>query len=139
MAKGDPIPDGDHVTRLCGRGYDSGEITSAAFEPRPGDKGKLSVDWVECAYDSPARPNIEGSLARLTAITTDMNQPVGVLEAQAIRRIRRNGCQLDVIEHGSRRTLCHSVITGMTGGPIDLGLEQDLAELANAGDIRFLT
>ena len=139
MAAGAPIPDENHVTRLCLRGYDDGEILSTAFTPRPQDQNRLSVNWVECAHVGPVHRNIEGSIARLAAIpTTEPDQPVAVLQAKSVREIQRNGCQLDVVERGSQRNLCHSVIEGMTAGPIDLSLQQDLADLANAGEVKFL-
>ena len=97
------------------------------------------MDWVECAHVDPVHQHIEGSIARLAAIpTTETGQPVAVLQAKSVREIQRNGCQLDVVERGSQRNLCHSVIEGMTGGPIDLSLQLDLADLANAREIKIL-
>ncbi len=46
--KGDVIPDGDHVTRLCGGSHvrEDGTTSATAFKPRPGE-AYLSVNWPE--------------------------------------------------------------------------------------------
>ena len=58
-----------------------------------------------------------------------------MLNAKQIRQIRRNGQQLDAVESHRPRWTCHGAIDGMTDGPIDLELQDDLALLANSGDI----
>lgn len=142
MSNGDPIPDADHVTRVCGRGFENDEIISTAFALLDKDRkvgNKLSVDWVECAYTIPANRNPHGSLKRLKRRTPLTGKPVAVLHAKRIRQIRRNGQQLDVVENHRPKWSCHSAIIGMTDGPIDLDLQEDLALLANSGNIVTLS
>ena len=142
MSNGDPIPDADHVTRACGRGLENGEITSTAFALSSRDRragNKLSADWVECAYANPSDQNIQGSLKRLKKAKLRVGQPIAVLNAEQIRLIYRNGCHLDVVENHHSRCQCHSAITGMTDGPMDQDLQEDLADLADSGDIVTLS
>lgn len=138
---GDPIPNADHVTRVCGRGQDNREILSTGFALTLEDKkvgNKLSGDWVECAYTPPRNRNIQGSLRRLRRRIVPCGQLVAVLKAEQVRQIRRNGCQLDIAENHHRQWRCHCAIIGMTDGVIDLDLQQDLADLANSGVIETL-
>jgi hypothetical protein len=45
--KGDNIPPTDHVSHLCyGKGIEDGQISAAAFMPRP-TEAYLSVNWLE--------------------------------------------------------------------------------------------
>lgn len=70
---------------------------------------------------------------------------MAILRVERIRRISRadvllgRRATLDVIEWHTPRTKCHSAIVGLTGEPIDLGLRQDLADLANQGTVLGLT
>ena len=142
MSDGDPIPDADHVTRVCGRGFENDEITSTAFALNDKDRevgNKLSVDWVECAHTTPTHRNLEASLKRLKRRIPLTGQPIAELNAEQIRQIRRNGQQLDAVESHRRKWSCHGAIIGMTDGPIDLDLQEDLARLANSGDIVTLS
>lgn len=138
MSNGDPLPNADHVTRACGRGLENGEITSTAFalssRDRSADK-KLSADWVECKHADPSDQNIQGSLKRLKKAKLRIRQTIAVLNVEQIRQIRRNGCHLDVVENHHSKWRCHSAITGMTDGPMDQDLQEDLADLANSGNI----
>lgn len=47
--RGDVVPDGDHVTRLCGRIFiqENGMPDGSAFVRKPGET-YLSVNWLEC-------------------------------------------------------------------------------------------
>lgn len=142
MSNGDPLPNADHITRACGRGLENGVITSTAFALSSRDRragNKLSADWVECAYANPSDQNIQGSLKRLKKAKLRVGQSIAVLNAEQIRLICRNGCHLDIIEDHHSRWQCHGAIIGMTDGPIDLDLQEDLANLANSGDIVMLS
>ena len=46
--KGDQIPDGDHVSRLCGGSHmrEDGTVSASAFKLRPGE-AYLSINWLE--------------------------------------------------------------------------------------------
>ena len=46
--KGDVVPDGHHITRLCGGSHirENGTIAALAFKQRPGE-AYLSVNWLE--------------------------------------------------------------------------------------------
>ncbi len=143
MAKGEQLPATDRVARACGRGVDGEFVAPAAFELRSGLEEELlqiSVDWVECQYDIPERQNIEGSLLRLKARRL-RPQPVAILPVSDVRRIRQNGQPLDAVEygHGVGMSQCHGAIVGFTGGPLDLELQNALAELANRGTVVELT
>lgn len=43
------LPDTDHVSRLCSKKQitEDGRVSGAAFQVRPIDNGRLSVNWVE--------------------------------------------------------------------------------------------
>lgn len=133
MAASDPLPAECHVARGCGRGCRRGTMTRVAFKARPQDDGRLSVDWVECAYALPSERNVGGSLSRLRGRLRP--QPVAILEVGGIRRIRRNGHHLDAVEEPKPDWSCHGAITGMTGGFMDIALQEGLADLANNGQI----
>ena len=142
MSNGDPIPDADHVLRVCGRGYEGDEILSTAFALSDNDRkagNRLSVDWAECAYTISANRNTLGSLKRLKRKGLPTGKPVAVLNAKQIHQIRRNGQQLNVVESHHPKWSCHGAIIGMTDGPIDLDFQEDLANLANSGDIVMLS
>lgn len=140
MTAGDPIPDADHVARgIHPRAFDRGEIQSTAFQPGSRDKGKLSTDWVKCAYAKPAHRNVEGSLARLRRSLILIPQRVAILKARSIRGIHWDDRKLDAIEDPDPPDRpCHSAIIGMKDDEGDLGLQQALADLANAGQVVIL-
>ena len=139
MAAGDSIPDDDHVSRGCGeRGEEQGVVTSAAFKPRAQDKGKLSVDWVECAHVPPSKRKINGSLERLRRRPL-RPQAVAILATKDIRQIEVNGHKLDAVENPHKGNPCHSSIVGMTEGPTGFDLQEDLAEVANSGQVVYLS
>lgn len=140
VTAGNPIPDADHVARgIRPREFDRGEIQSTAFQPGPKDKGKLSTDWVECAYANPTCQNVKGSLARLRRSLILRPQSVAILKAHSIRGIRWDDRKLDAIEDPDPPDLpCHSAIIGMKDDEGDLGLQQALADLANAGQVAIL-
>lgn len=132
VADGDPLPNEHHVARGLGRrGYDKGTVTAAAFALTPRDQRKLSVDWVECPHDVPARRNVDGSRFRLRQTLTIHDQLITVLNVGNIRQICRNADCLDVIEVRIRNYPCHSGIVGMKGDHTDLDYQEDLADLAN--------
>lgn len=142
MANGDPLPSSDYVSRACGRrGVEAGVVQAAAFGLRQHktaetEFGKISVDWVECTYDVAEWRNIEGSIRRLKARLI-FSQPVAILPVSGVRSIRRNGHPLDARKDGHRVDVmgCHCVIVGFTGGPLDLELQDALAELANKSSV----
>ncbi len=130
MANGDPLPAEHHVTRCCGdRGVDNGIVTGAAFELRPKDNGKLSVDWVECEYVAHENQNVEGSKSRLKSAGL-RPQFIAVLNVGDIRRVHQNNRHLDVVEAHTRNK-CHSAIIGMQYGHEDLLTQDELADLVN--------
>lgn len=135
MAKGDPLPDGDHVARGCHGGFDENTITASAFarSPHEIEHGllQISVDWMECVYDDPSNRNIDGSIDRLKRIGVRRPQPVAILPVKEIRDNRRTDGVLNVVEYGSLASDCHSVINGFTGTEADLELQQALADIAN--------
>lgn len=136
MPFGDPLPDRNHVTRGCSRGYDNGEITSSAFEMRRKQERRLlriSVDWVECPYANESVQNLEGSAKRLRSRPVD--PPYAVLPVADIRQVRRGDCALDVKEYGNTGNACHCGIDGFLGTPIDLEFQVELAEIANRSPI----
>ena len=113
MSDGDPIPDADHVLRVCGRGYEDNEILSTAFALSDNDRNagnRLSVDWAECPYTIAANRNPLGSLKRLKRKKLPTRKPVAVLNAKQIRQIRINGQQLDAVESHRPRWTCHGAI-----------------------------
>ena len=136
MARGEPIPDTDRVARATHpENVDDDIILPSAFSLTQRDKGKLSTDWVECVHDDPKRRNIGGSLRRFGQYLKIKPQIIAILRAREIRRIHRMGRRLDAVEdpHIPNRP-CHSAIIGMKYDPLDLELQQDLADLANRGE-----
>lgn len=133
MAEGDEIPDSNHVARgVRPKFVDSNQVLPAAFALTLHDKGKLSADWVECAHANRREQTVEGSLARLANSLFMRPQRIAILNAMKIRSIERDGRQLNAIEDPHFPDWpCHSAIVGMAGDSLDLGLQQDLADLAN--------
>jgi hypothetical protein len=132
MPKGDSLPSEDHVTRMCGRGMDPDQmiVTGAAFELRPIDKGKLSVDWVECPHVPPEKRNNSGSKERLKPACRE-SQICAMLNVGDIRQIRHNDIPLNVLEYPTTKNKCHCGIVGLEYGPDGWDTQNDLADLAN--------
>ncbi len=136
MAYGDPLLNGDQVTRGCSRGYDSGKVTVSAFAMRRGQERRLltiSVDWVECPYADESARNLEGSVNRLKQVP--VHPPYAVLRVSDIRQVRRGEWSLDVKEFGSRPNPCHCGIGSFSGMSVDLELQGELAEIANRSPV----
>ena len=135
MAHGDPLPNGDQVTRGCSRGYDNGEVTFTAFEMRPQERTsrRISVDWVECSYAHESARDLEGSANR--SRESGVLPPYAVLGAADIRQVRREKWVLDAKEFGSRAGPCHCGITGFSDTHVDLELQRALAEIANTSPV----
>ncbi len=131
MPVGKPLPDEDHVERGCSRGVKNNIVTSAAFEPRPQDQFRLSVEWVECPHADPSERNSEGAIARLKSIP--VRGPYANLGVLDIRSRTYNGRSLDVVELRNRP--CHAAIIGFTGDSNDLLFQDDLAEIANESSL----
>ena len=132
MALGDQIPDTNHVARgIRPEFVDKNQILPAAFALIPRDKGKLSTDWVECAYVNVRDQNVRSSLARLALSLLIRPQSISILNARNIRGIKRQGRQLDAVEDCHPNWPCHSAIVGMEGDALGLEFQQDLADLAN--------
>lgn len=137
MASGEPLPDGDQITRGCSRGFDNGEVTASAFALRPADQAllRISVDWVECRYVDIGAQNLAGSIKRMRAPPV-VQPPYAVLGVSDIREVRRGEFALDAIEDGRPSNPCHCAITGYSGTKsVDLELQDDLAEIANRSPI----
>ncbi len=134
MAYGDPLPNGDQVTRGCSRGYDNGEVTPAAFAMRTRDRNlrRISVDWVECSYAHESARDLEGSANRSRGRVLP---PYAVLGATDIRQVRREKWALDAKEFGNSAYPCHCGITGFSDTHVDLELQGALAEIANRSPI----
>ena len=127
MLVGKALPNDDHVARGCSRGVKNNIVTSAAFEPRPQDKFRLSVEWVECPHANPSERNLEGAIERIKSIP--VRGPYANLGVLDIRSPTYNGRSLDVVELLNRP--CHAAIIGFTGDSNDLLFQDDLAEIAN--------
>ncbi len=136
MAKGDSLPDEDHVLRGCGdRGANkSNKVTIAAFELRPRDKRRLSTNWVECPHVSVAGNKDQAALKRL-GTRLSREQKVCKPSVGEVRQLSDTEIQLDVLEDGSENNPCHSAIVGLTGTTADVILQRQLADLANQGEI----
>lgn len=135
MPPGEPLPDEDRVTRGCSGGYDNGEVTTGAFAMRERDLPflQISVDWVECPYADESARNFEGSVDRLRQVP--VRPPYAILSVAAIRQVIRVGRALDVYEIGGRRSPCHCGIGSFSGMPVDLELQDELAEIANRSPV----
>ncbi len=138
MAKGDPLPNEDHVLRGCGpRGINrSNKVTVAAFEPRRQDEYELSVAWVECPCAPVAGNKDQAALGRLGE-TLSLEQKVCKLNVGEVRQLFNEETKLDVLEDGLEDDPCHSVIVGLAGASRNgmLQLREQLADLANQGEI----
>lgn len=137
MANSAPLPCRDQVTRGCSGGYDKGEVTATAFAMRPIDKNlrRISVDWVECSYAQECARDLEGSVNRLRQVRPPVRPPYAVLGVTDIRQVRRQEWALDAKEFGTKANPCHCGITGFSDTHVDLGLQQDLAEIANRSPV----
>ncbi len=92
---------------------------------------------MECVHTPAQKRNLAGSLERLSLRLRA--QRVVALVTDAIRQIEVDGHKLDAIEDPRKSNLCHSAIVGMTGTQlVDKDLQEDLADLANAGPILHL-
>lgn len=139
MNKGDSLEGHDFVSRGCYRAYRKGKIRSSAFETRVVDENCLSVDWVECKYTNECERCVEGTIRRQASRLTKRPQKLVILNVEKIRAITCDKIFLDVIYFptgkGKRRNKCHCRIKGLTGGPTDQDIQQDLADLANRSQI----
>lgn len=73
---------------------------------------------------------MEGSADRMRA-PPKVRPPYAILKVADIRQVRRKEWELDAKEFGHKDNPCHCAITGFSGTPVDLELQQDLAEIAN--------
>jgi hypothetical protein len=132
MSEGSALPEEHHVARGCGeRGVHDDVILPAAFVVRPRDRGRLSVDWVECRHAPGRERSITGSRRRLEGYLLRA-QWVAVLPVAEVRNVVADGRHLDAIEapHRPRRP-CHAAIVGWTGTRVDQQIRTQLAKLAN--------
>ena len=137
-----PLPNTDHVTRGCSRGYENDEVTASAFALREIEirRGllRISVDWVECAYAKGSERTQAASAER--SRHRGARPPYALLAVSAIRQIKGQSddpvpivYQLDVKESGS----CHCGITGYTNSSVDLQFQAELAEIANESPVTW--
>lgn len=142
MKKGDPLPPQDSVLRACKpRTCDGGFVTSAAFELKPKDELRLSVDWVQCQFVDAHQRTLEESVGRIKKVFEISLEKSGrkltpqkcvELQVGDIRGVKCVGVGLNVLAYGSISNECHSVIAGFVGDRTDLHIQEQLAELANS-------
>ena len=136
------LPDQASVARACGDGHDDGVVTAGAFAMRRNEipLRKISVDWVECPYDSEHNRNEDGSVARLKARGVTRSQPVAFLPVADIHAIRRRDIAVSVIQdgHGQGAGRCHSAISGFTNSLIVFEIQQVLADIANRRPLKWI-
>lgn len=139
MAKGDPLPDGHHISRACGDGIQDGIITATAFDMRSKEKElqTISGDWVECECVPENERNFQSSVARLNSILTK-EQPVVKLPVNEIRSINIKGAKLEAYENQSQNNPCHSTIGKFKNNATDLELQSEMAAIARRSPVIWI-
>lgn len=134
MARGESLPDADHIVRSCSsRGVQKKRVLPAAFALRDGEAG-ASCGWVECPAVPSAERTPEKAVERLPA--GYCKRPSALLNVGEVKATckTRELC-LDVIDTSHPGNSCHVEIRGYSNTIHERYFELKLSMLANNREI----